>query len=813
MYVVISRMIPAVRRKTMDSFLFYSQTLTEKAIRILEQAVKNAGKLGHTFVGSEHILLAMCSSSDSAAGTILMKHGVTKTLVEKLIVESVGRGTPCVLSIEELTPSASKIVDDAVLIGKRSGFCLAGSEHLLFAMLRKTDCCGYSILKKAGINVGKVSYDICSGSNISGFSKLSKEKLPKLERFGRELTKGSEAEKSDPLFCRDKEIDRLVQILSRRTKNNPCLVGEAGVGKTAVVEGLAKLIVAGNVPDELSSKRIFTLDMSLLLAGAKYRGDFEERLRSCIDEASSSGNVILFIDEIHSVVGAGAADGAIDAANILKPQLARGELQVIGATTFEEYRRYIEKDPALERRFQPVIIKEPDKNEVIHILKGITPKYEEYHDVKVPEEVILETVRLADRYINDRFFPDKAIDIIDEACSRVRIKSRSKNENEDVSRAFNDYVSGKITKHDYLNRLTQKVVGQKAEVTVNDVAEVVSQWTGIVAGQLSEEENIKLSRLEAELSKEVAGQAEAIRLLSDAVRRGRTGIRDSRRPIGSFVFLGASGVGKTKLAKILGKCVFEREDSVIRLDMSEYMEKHSISRLVGSPPGYVGYESGGQLTEKVRRKPYSVVLFDEIEKAHPEISNILLQILEEGFLTDSQGRKVSFSNTIIIMTSNMGAKYLTEKASMGFSTQNGQMGEQTEQTRKNIMGEVRKFFSPELLNRIDEVIIFKNLGKKDFEDIALMQLSKLKTRVELIGIELDYSQEVAQRIAELCCDNSSLPYAGAREVRKIISKEIETELSNCIINGGKTKKMKIFIRNGSFKAKAENPDTEQRLLS
>ncbi|NLZ45637.1 MAG: ATP-dependent Clp protease ATP-binding subunit [Clostridiales bacterium] len=768
----------------MNSFSISPECYTEKSREILNNAIGIAGRMGHTYIGSEHLLLAMLSVGNSAAYTILVKNGVSYKSVESKILTIIGRGTPCRLDYDDYTPTATEILNKALTLATSFGCRLAGSEHILTMLIRQSTSCAFTILKDLEIGITKL-YSDCSIAhrNELSFIDHSKEKLPKLERFGKELTKPSETAKFDPLICRDKEIARVVQILSRRTKNNPCLVGEAGVGKTAIAEGLARLICKGNVPKNLASKRIFCLDLSLLLAGAKYRGDFEERLKSCIEETTSAGNVILFIDEIHSIIGAGAAEGAIDAANILKPELARGELQIIGATTFDEYRKYIEKDSALERRFQPVTIEEPNAKTTLSILQGIISKYEEHHKVKVTAEALGETVRLAERYIADRFFPDKAIDIIDEACSRVRIRAEEQEAKaRNLSEIFNDYISGKITKQDYLNELSVKASDDTVYVTENDAAEVVAEWTDIPVSSLSETENQKLVKLEEELEKQVVGQSHAISVLSNAVRRGRTGLSEEKRPIGSFIFLGPSGVGKTQLSKTLAQCVFSKEDSIIRLDMSEYMEKHNVSRLIGSPPGYIGYDDGGQLTEQVRRKPYSIVLFDEIEKAHADVFNLLLQILEEGFITDSQGRRISFRNTIIIMTSNLGARLITEKKSFGFSQADATIDSPA--LKREIMKELRKFFSPELLNRVDETIIFKSLDLKSLSKIAEIQLKGLKERAKRIGLNLVYDENILEKIAEMAFEHEDRKdNSGARGIRKIINKEIEPVISDLILSG------------------------------
>lgn len=785
----------------MENFSVSPECFTEKALDIIKTALKIAGRLGATYVGSEHLLLSMLEEGNSAGHTILIKNGISKRRVEEKIISLMGKGSPTRLCFEDFTPSAKKIINGSVTLARNFGCKFSGSEHLLTMLLRQSDCCAVRIIKELEGNVSKL-YSDCSLAYQSEITLVnhSKEKLPKLEHFGKELTTQTVVSKLDPLLCRDEEIERIIEILSRRTKNNPCLVGKAGVGKTAIVEGLARLVVNNAVPESLVGKRIFSLDLSMLLAGAKYRGDFEERLKACLDETVNAGNVILFIDEIHTIMGAGAAEGAIDAGNILKPQLARGEIQLIGATTFEEYRRYIEKDTALERRFQPVNINEPDEETTVRILEGLTRKYEEYHKVKLEKEAIRHTVILAKRYIQDRFFPDKAIDILDEACARKRICADKNKKDKNLSKVFNDYISGVITKQDYLNVLTESVADDEVCVTPNDCAEVVARWTGIPVCEISKSEIQRLKALETTLSEEIIGQSEAVHSVCSAILRSRTGITQADRPIGSFIFAGASGVGKTKLSKALAKAVFLSERAIIRFDMSEFMEKHSVSRLVGSPPGYVGYDEGGQLTEAVRRQPFSIVLFDEIEKAHHDVQNILLQILEEGFLTDSQGRRVSFKNTVIILTSNLGAS--------NENTDNVGFLSHTEESypamKARVLKEVKKFFTPELLNRIDEIAVFKTLSETDLEKIAEIHLSELKERCENAGLKVSFCKDLALKIAQKSL--SEHKSSNARGIRKIITKELEPVICDRLLE--ELKEVELAFENGGFFAKSLESDCE-----
>ncbi len=781
---------------------FNTDKLTTKARVALNSAFNLAGEMGHTYVGSEHLLLGLLNEGTSTAYTILNKNGVFENDVYVKMLELIGKGNPCNLTIDALTPTAEKVLSNSSEISDSFGCEFIGSEHILMALMKETSSCCLSILRELEVSVTKI-YNECACLQAISINTLTSNhknvKLPNLDKFGKELTTKSRCLNFDPLIARDKEIQRIIQILSRRTKNNPCLIGEAGVGKTAIVEGLAQLIMNGEVPENLLSKRIFMLDISMLLAGAKYRGDFEERIKNCIDEVCENVNIILFIDEVHTIVGAGAAEGAIDAANIIKPQLARGELQIIGATTFDEYKKNIEKDSALERRFQPVKIDEPSEEDTIKILKGIAPKYEEHHSLLIPSDAILAAVNMSQRYLNDRFLPDKAIDVIDEACSKVRLKIGLKSDdiNDDIM-LYNDYLTGKISREQYL--IEQEILDNRKDlitdkITPNDIAEVISLWTGIPLASLTLEESKKCLNLEKELSKQVIGQNDAIKSISSSIRRSRVGLKDPARPIGSFIFLGPTGVGKTELCKAIARCLFCNENNIVRLDMSEYMEKHSVSKLIGSPPGYVGYEESGQLTEKIRKNPYSLVLFDEIEKAHPDINNIFLQILEDGMVTDSQGRRINFKNTIIIMTSNLGAKKITDQKSMGFTFEENN----DQHIKSEINSELKNHFKPEFLNRIDEIIIFNSLSKENVKDIARKMLSELEKRVNDMNISITFSDEVIEKISEDAYSKSS----GARPLRRVISNQIEDLLSELILKGEilKDDKVELRVLDGQYKVK------------
>ncbi len=810
----------------------FEDRLTEKAKIALNNAAEAALELGHNYVGTEHLLLGLVRETEGVAGKILEANNLTdEQLIEK-IDALIGTGEPLDNINPEVTPRTKRVMQNSYVEARRLGHNYVGTEHLLIAILREAESIAVKILTELSVSPQKLYNEILNLLNDNP-SELDTEEasseptgggrsnVPTLMKFGRDLTKMANEEKLDPVIGRDTEIERVVQILSRRTKNNPCLIGEPGVGKTAVAEGLAQKISSGNVPEILKNKKVITLDMSSMIAGAKYRGEFEERLKKAMEEIHKAGNIILFIDEPHTIIGAGAAEGAIDAANILKPALARGELQVIGATTLEEYRKYIEKDAALERRFQPITLAEPTEEESIQILHGIRDKYEAHHRVKITDKAIESAVKLSSRYISDRFLPDKAIDLVDEAASRIRIKTLTappdvkdledkiaevKKEKEaaitvqnyekaaslrDEEKALVEELNS--TKENWKNNNSSK----EAIVTESEIAEIIAMWTGIPVKSIEETESERLLKLEELLHERVVGQDEAVTAISKAIRRGRVGLKDPKRPIGSFIFLGPTGVGKTELSKALADAMFGDEDAMIRIDMSEYMEKHTVSRLVGSPPGYVGYDEGGQLTEKVRRKPYSVVLFDEIEKAHPDVFNILLQILEDGILTDSQGRRVDFRNTVIIMTSNLGARKITEvKKSLGFSASSDSSERDYEQIKSDVMSEVKEAFRPEFLNRIDEIIVFHQLTNEDIKEISVKMLGQLKKRLADNNITAEFSDEAIEKISSEGFD----PVYGARPIRRVIQTGVEDMIAEKMlegkINSGDT--ITITVTDGKF---------------
>lgn len=760
----------------MDHNWLETGSFTKEGLRLIRLGVSLAGGMGHTYVGTEHLLLAAASLDRSAASAVLMRFGVLPAMIEREIVKAIGKGTPCRVGPGDLTVNAKSVIENAVKTSRVCGEVKTGTEYILGALAANNSCSAYRILQANQVKPELVCRECTSADIAAKAAAQAPVKLKALEKFGRELTKQRACVDFDPVLCREEEMQRIMEILCRRTKNNPCLVGEAGVGKTAIVEGLAVKIMKGEVPDLLSDKRIFSLDLTLLLAGAKYRGDFEERFRDCLNEAEKAGNVVLFIDELHNIMGAGAAEGAIDAANILKPQLARRGLQLIGATTFDEYHKTVEKDSAMERRFQKVIISEPSQQQTCDILKGLKKRYEQHHGVRITDDIIDQTVELAKRYVTGRFFPDKAIDILDQACARAVITAKTRTTDTVDQTAFDDYVSGKLTREQYLALVTS-TSGNKLTLTDLQVKEVVSGWTGIDCTTLSQSEVVRLKNLEQNLSSRVIGQSKAVSTLCHAVRRCRTGLKSSNRPIGSFVFLGSTGVGKSLLAKQLAKEFFSREDALVRLDMSELAERHSISRLIGSPPGYVGCEEGGQLTEQIKNKPYCVLLLDEIEKAHPDIFNILLQILEEGSLTDTTGRTVSFANVIVIMTSNVGVKEYYEKKTVGFA-QDGSDHRQ-DSMKKMLMSELKRFMSPELLGRIDEVIVFNDLDLKSLEKIAAIELDELAQRLEDLGYDFVYSKEAAKLAANRVYDQKG----SARDVRKLVSTQIEDLVSEKLLCG------------------------------
>ncbi len=779
---------------------------TAKANEALNKAIESAEKLGHTYVGSEHLLLGLLHIDGGVAAVILEKNGINAQKIEELIRTQIGSGTPTKLSPDYFTPRAKRVIESAMNGCSAIGKKFIGTEHLLIGILTDGDNYAIRFLTELGVDVNVLTNSILKASgiennaNLQNAQKPKNTKTPTLEKYGTDLTENAKNGKIDPVIGRDSEIERIIQILCRRTKNNPCLIGEPGVGKTAIIEGLAQRIVDRNVPEILENKRLFTLDLTGMVAGTKYRGDFEERIKAIIDEVVKSKDVILFIDEVHTIIGVGSAEGSTDAANILKPSLARGEFQLIGATTITEYRKNIEKDSALERRFQPVTVAEPTEEDAILILKGLKSKYEAHHKVEITDAAIESAVKLSSRYITDRFLPDKAIDLLDEAGSRVRLANcempdslreiESKIESIDSEKeeaiAAQEFEKAAALR-DKESELKKKYQAEKekwkndcsaanGKVTEEDIATIVSSWTGVPVVQLTKEESERLLNLESELHNRIVGQDEAVSAVAKAIRRGRVGLKDPKRPIGSFIFLGPTGVGKTELCKALAVAMFGNENMMIRLDMSEYMEKHTVSRLVGSPPGYVGFEEGGQLTEKVRRNPYSVVLFDEIEKAHPDVFNMLLQILEDGILTDSQGRKVDFKNTVIIMTSNIGARLITDKkVSFGFT----ESSDNNRDVKDLVLGELKSTFRPEFLNRVDDIIVFTKLSKTEIEEIAQKMLENLQKRVENLNIKLEFDATVKSALAEKGFD----AVYGARPLRREIQNKIEDAFSEKILSG------------------------------
>ena len=781
---------------------------TNRAERAIALAQEVAAELGHNYVGTEHLLCGLIREGSGLAYKVLDEQGVTEEKVIDLIEQLIGREEPLEEIPEGFTPRTKRVFEISFMEAKRINNNYIGTEHILLGIMKEGDSVASRIIAELGVDMSKLFSDLLkmlsddTTSNTPGNKKQGYNQTPTLNQFGKDLTNEVVEGKLDPIIGRETEIERIIQILSRRTKNNPCLIGEPGVGKTAVVEEKKKKIVESEVPETLKNKRVVTLDISSMVAGAKYRGDFEERLKKCLQEIKKAGNVILFIDEIHTIVGAGAAEGAIDAANILKPLLARAEIQVIGATTLNEYRKYIEKDAALERRFQPVIVGEPTEDEAILILKGIRDKYEAHHKVKITDDAIKAAVGLSSRYINDRYLPDKAIDLMDEAASKVKLNSlTAPKEVKKIEEKIQEIVKEKedaINTQDFEKaaKLRDKEQKEKdklektktewkqknqietTQVTENEIAEVVSRWTGVPVNKLTEAETQKLKRLEDELHKRVIGQDEAIVAVSKAIRRGRVGLKDPKRPIGSFIFLGPTGVGKTETCKALAECLFGSENAMIRIDMSEYMEKHTVAKLIGSPPGYVGYEEGGQLTEKVRRKPYSVILFDEIEKAHPDVFNILLQILEDGRLTDSQGRVVNFKNTVIIMTSNVGVRNITEQKLIGFGGDESK-GKSYEQIKSDVMSELKKTFRPEFLNRIDEIIVFKQLTGKEIEDIVDILIANSMSRL----CERDIKVEITDRMKKHIANKGFDPSYGARPLRRAIQSMLEDKVAEDILDG------------------------------
>ena len=742
-----------------------TEKFNKKAVRIIDSAVSLASELGHTYVGSEHILLAIANDGASEAADILIRNGVAYDDLYSGITDLVGRGTPSILNHRFLTNSAKRICESAYAIASDGRKKQASPEHILAAVMKEYSCTACAVIKKVGGDMRGICRELnISAPYLSGEKDTARPRpsqFPNLFKYGKELTDPAAMRKKDPLIGREKEIQRVLQILSRRTKNNPCLIGEAGVGKTAIAEGVAELFMRGRVPDSLKGRYIFSLDLTALLAGAKYRGDFEERLKNCIKEAADAQNIILFIDEIHTIVGAGAAEGAIDAANIMKPQLSRSELQIIGATTFDEYRRTIEKDSALERRFQPVSISEPTEESCIGIIKGLRSRYEKFHGVAISDEIIEMSVKMSVRYLADRSLPDKAFDVLDEACAAVKLR--------------------KCTD-----------VDAKAEVSAEDIASVISQKTGIPMSRISCGESQRIRDIEAALSQRIIGHSSAVRRVTEAVCRSRSGLCDSRRPMASFLFAGPTGVGKTELAKALAEYCYGSEKSLIRIDMSEYMERHSVSKLIGAPPGYAGYDDSGKgICEKVRRQPYSLILFDELEKADAEVLNLLLQVLDCGMLTNSAMRQVSFRNCMIIMTTNIGAELITGRTAMGF----GNNSEEAESMR--VIGKIRERFSPEFLNRIDETVVFGKLESNSLTEISRIALNDLKKRAETIGIGFDYSESIVRTVAE----TKDTEKYGARPIRRKVTELVENRLAKMIVNCDITRGDNVLadIENGEIR--------------
>ena len=787
---------------------------TNSAQNVIEIAKEIAVELGHNYIGTEHILYGLAEEENGVASKVLENQGVTPDNVLEEIENLIGRDDEKEITSLSFTPRTKRIIENAFVEARKLDSEYIGTEHILIGIMREADSIAVRIMLDLGVNPQKLYNEIVKvleeDENInnqegnSNKNSGSFNSTPTLNQYGTDLTKEASMGKLDPVIGRKNEIERVVQILSRRTKNNPCLIGEPGVGKTAVVEGLAEKIVQGDVPELLKNKRVVTVDLSSMVAGAKYRGDFEERIKKALNEVKKAGDVILFIDEIHTIVGAGSAEGAIDAANILKPLLARGEIQLIGATTLNEYRKYIEKDSALERRFSPVTVNEPTHEETVQILKGIRDKYEAHHNIKITDEAINSAVELSSRYINDRFLPDKAIDLIDEASSKIRLTSLEEPESikelENKIQNMNQEKEGavKIQKFEKAAKLRDEVNSLKEELekeknkwknkktktipklTEEDIAKVIASWTGIPAAKITQDENKKLKNLDKELHKRVIGQNEAVEAVAKAIRRSRVGLKNPNRPIGSFLFLGPTGVGKTELSKALAESLFGTEDSIIRIDMSEFMEPHSVAKLIGAPPGYVGFDDGGQLTEKIRRKPYSAILFDEIEKAHPDVMNMLLQILEDGRLTDSQGRTVNFKNTVIIMTSNIGARLITDKKSLGFANSSEEdETKEYEDIKKNVMAELKKELRPEFINRIDDIIVFHKLNDDEIRSIIDLLLKNVEKRLVEQGLNIKIDKSVKELIAKKGVDKEF----GARPLRRAIQNIVEDKLAEEILDG------------------------------
>lgn len=809
---------------------------------VIKEANRVARKLGQNFVGSEHFIVALASVADTTAYSILNENGLDIVKIIDALKYTLEPGGVVTGERDKYTMSARRILDDSQYEARRLNSQEVGTEHILLALIKETDCVAVKLMASENVNIQKVYTDIllACGSDANTAKReyaalkksrnKSKTSTPTLDQYSRDLTQEARMGNMDPVIGRTKEIERVMQILSRRMKNNPCMVGEPGVGKTAVVEGIAYLIAHDEVPDTVKGKRLLSLDLSSMVAGSKYRGEFEDRIKKVIGEVISDGNIILFVDELHTLIGAGGAEGAIDASNILKPSLSRGEIQMIGATTLNEYRKYIEKDAALERRFQPVYVDEPTRDEAVEILKGFRPCYEQHHNVDISDDAVEAAVDLSIRYITDRFLPDKAIDLMDEACSRKRLGFSSDRHNYEKKKAveaelttLNDdlekaLMAGNIEaaaevsarQKELAKKNARKQSSSQRNITVqeNDIADVVSVWTKIPVSKLTEKESKKLERLESELHKRVVGQEEAVTAVSRAIKRSRVGLKDPKRPMGSFLFLGPTGVGKTELSKALADIVFGSEDALIRVDMSEYMEKHSVSKMIGSPPGYVGFEEGGQLSEKVRTNPYSVVLFDEIEKAHSDVFNILLQVLDDGHITDSQGRKVDFKNTIIIMTSNTGAQGIVDPKQLGFVTVSDETKEH-EKMKSNVMDELKRTFKPEFLNRIDDIIVFHALSEANVKDITGLMLKELKNRVQTqMDIELKFTDHAKKYIFGKGYDKKY----GARPLKRAIQTYVEDVLAEAMLRGD-VKKGDTVTVSTKKKKEADGKTTEKISLT
>ncbi len=811
----------------------YEDRFTNKARESLELAVEAAGEFEHGYVGTEHILIGLLRGDSGVASAVLKNNGVEEEKVIQLITQLIAPAATVQLAEPEgYTPRARRVLENSYREARRFKSDLIGTEHILLAIIKDSECVGARLLNTMHVNIQRLYADLMMSMGVEGSSykedmenKRSKGKersnTPVLDAYSRDLTALARDGKLDPVIGRESEIQRVIQILSRRTKNNPCLIGEPGVGKTAIAEGLAAKIIAGNIPDTVKNKRVLTLDLSGMVAGSKYRGEFEERIKRVLEEVKSDGEVLLFLDELHTIIGAGGAEGAIDASNILKPSLARGEIQLIGATTIDEYRKYIEKDAALERRFQPVNVEEPSEEETLEILKGLRDSYEEHHKVTITDDALKAAVKLSARYINDRFLPDKAIDLVDEASSKVRLTAyvapkeikeleeevvALESQKEEAIRSEAYERAGEIKRmqeekrarrQQLLDNWEQEKKERKLQVAEGEIADVVSQWTKIPVRKLEEEESERLKNLESILHQRVVGQEEAVTAVAKAIRRGRVGLKDPKRPIGSFLFLGPTGVGKTELSKALAEAMFGTENALIRVDMSEYMEKHSVSKLVGSPPGYVGYDEGGQLSEKVRRNPYSVILFDEIEKAHPDVFNTFLQVLDDGHITDSQGRKIDFKNTVLIMTSNAGAERIVEPKKLGFMASSDENADY-ERMKNSVMEEVRRMFKPEFLNRIDETIVFHSLNKDHIEQIVDIMMAAISKRTkEQMDITIELSGDAKGWIIDQGYDHKY----GARPLRRTLQNKIEDRLAEEILDGNirSGDRVKVDLEDDSLK--------------